>query len=172
MKKDKNSKQKNRKGIVVLLITLLIAAILGGYTALKLIDDTEESRKTGNITVSYYDDVYQSDSPSLVGPCEADKLSDSSSIIFVFTKPFERLRYYDQARVVKKVRSEHGSAKTSLPPGKYGLYMIDANGKKSIYGNLSIENASKNKPLDEQGPWFIKVNNTNNNFNFIAKFAC
>lgn len=151
------------------MLLIVIALVLIGTIVLSII-----FYAFGNVKVRYLEGVYSEESEgSFVGfgPCEANKLSDKN-VIFVFTEPFTTLDDFEDAKIIKKVDANNGTGKSSLVPGKYGLYLEFENGDKRLYNDLSLENPKNDKPRNKQGPWYVLVNPLNNTFDFRESLPC
>lgn len=89
----------------------------------------------------------------------ANGVSEVKDFTFVVTEKFPSLSKYQDAKVVKKIQSTKGTLKVSLPPGKYGAYII-YKGNTQLYGELKVENYRNDVRLDDQGPWYVEVPNS------------
>jgi len=131
--------------------------------------------RTGNVKVNYFDRVTsEENNESFIGfgPCEANKLSDKSDIVFVFTEPFKSLEEYEEAKIITKVSTKSGSGDATISPGKYGLYLEFENGSKRLYDDLTLGDPKNNVPRNLQGPWYVLVNPINNYFDYKVSFPC
>jgi len=176
--------KENQLGVIhIAVILILIVIVAVGFVGWKVLDNNnnysndynasrgqKETQENSNISVEYFSGAEYSE--RIDGPCRTSKHAEGENVSFVFSEPFPSLAKFNDAKIIKSTKTTNGEAKLYLKPGKYGLYMIDKDNKKRLYGELNIDNASNNKVLDNQGPWFIEVGPMNNRYTFTDLLPC